>query len=31
VDFAAAGQGGLNYGWNYREGFQPYQGQPHPA
>ena len=26
VDVAAAGQGGLNFGWNFREGFQPYQG-----
>jgi glucose/arabinose dehydrogenase len=28
VDVAPAGQGGLNFGWNFREGFQPYQGLP---
>ena len=26
VDVIPAGQGGLNLGWNFREGFSPYQG-----
>ena len=31
VDFAAAGIGGRNYGWNLREGFAPYNGGTRPA
>ena len=26
IDFQPAGQGGLNYGWRLREGFEPYNG-----
>ncbi len=28
IDVAPAGVGGLNFGWNYREGGHPYEGQP---
>ncbi len=28
IDVAPAGVGGLNFGWNYREGGHPYKGQP---
>ncbi|HEY8573774.1 PQQ-dependent sugar dehydrogenase [Phenylobacterium sp.] len=26
LDWAAAGQGGLNFGWRFKEGFQPHNG-----
>lgn len=28
IDIAPAGVGGLNFGWNYREGGHPYKGEP---
>jgi glucose/arabinose dehydrogenase len=28
VDYEAKGQGGVNYGWNFREGSHVYHGQP---
>ena len=31
VDYAPAGQSGINWGWNAREGFQPYNGGAKPA
>ena len=31
IDFAKAGQSGINWGWNKREGFHPYQGGAQPA
>ena len=31
VDFAAAGQSGINWGWNKREGLHPYLGGAKPA
>ncbi|MBV9256075.1 MAG: PQQ-dependent sugar dehydrogenase, partial [Actinobacteria bacterium] len=31
VDHAAVGTGGQNYGWNLREGDQPYNGGAKPA
>jgi glucose/arabinose dehydrogenase len=30
VDYAPAGQSGINWGWNAREGFQPYNGGAKP-
>jgi glucose/arabinose dehydrogenase len=30
IDYAAAGQSGINWGWNRREGFQPYNGGTQP-
>jgi glucose/arabinose dehydrogenase len=30
IDYAAAGQSGINWGWNLREGFQPYNGGAKP-
>jgi len=30
IDYAPAGQAGINWGWNRREGFQPYNGGTKP-
>jgi glucose/arabinose dehydrogenase len=30
IDYAAAGQSGINWGWNRREGFAPYMGGTQP-
>jgi glucose/arabinose dehydrogenase len=30
IDYAPAGQSGINWGWNLREGFQPYNGGAKP-
>ena len=30
VDYAPAGQSGINWGWNLREGFHPYNGGAKP-
>jgi glucose/arabinose dehydrogenase len=30
IDYAPAGQSGINWGWNLREGFQPYNGGVKP-
>ena len=30
IDYAAAGQSGTNWGWSFREGFQPYNGGVKP-
>ena len=31
IDYAAAGQSGINWGWNKREGLHPYNGGAEPA
>jgi hypothetical protein len=31
IDYAPAGQAGINWGWNLREGFAPYNGGAKPS
>jgi glucose/arabinose dehydrogenase len=31
VNYIPKGQGGLDFGWNYREGLHPYKGNPPPG
>src|SRR5512143_236131 len=31
VNYVPKGQGGLDFGWNYREGLHPYKGNPPPG